>query len=61
VVQVAGGPSGTTNKGSKYTVQNAPEGLQSVTATHANGESYSGFVTIVAGSTVTLNITLGSP
>ncbi|NOR19836.1 MAG: S8 family serine peptidase [Xanthomonadales bacterium] len=57
-IVVAGGPSGTTNKGGKYTVQNAPEGSQSVTATHSSGEFYSGSVTIVAGATATLNITL---
>jgi hypothetical protein len=57
-VQVVGGPSATTNKGGKYTIQNVPEGLQSVTAFHASGGSFEGTVTIVAGSTVTLNITL---
>jgi hypothetical protein len=57
-VQVVGGPSATTNKGGKYTIQDVPEGLQSVTTFHASEGSFSGTVTIVAGSTVTLNITL---
>jgi hypothetical protein len=57
-VQLAGGPSGNTNKRGKYTVRNAPEGVQSVIATHASGESWAGSVTIVAGATVTLNIEL---
>lgn len=57
-VQVVGGPSATTNGGGKYTIQNVGEGLQSVTASHASAGSFSGTVVIVAGSTVTLNITL---
>lgn len=57
-VQVVGGASGTTNKGGKYTVQNVPEGLQSVVATHASGQSWSGPVTIVTATTTTLNIRL---
>ena len=58
LVQVVGGPSATTNGGGKYSIQNVPEGLQTVTAVHASEGSFSGTVTIVAGSTVTLNINL---
>jgi len=57
-VQVVGGPSATTNGGGKYSIQNVPEGLQTVTASHASAGSFEGTVTIVAGSTVTLNINL---
>ena len=57
-IQVVGGPSANTNKGGKYTVQNVPEGLQNIIATHASEESWSGAVTIVNGSTTTLNIRL---
>lgn len=57
-VQVAGGPSATTNKGGKYTIQNIPAGTQDVTAFHASEGGYLGEVTILDGSTVTLNITL---
>ncbi len=53
-----GGSSGNTNKGGKYTVRDVPEGVQSVIATHASGESWSGSVTIVSGVTTTLNIKL---
>jgi hypothetical protein len=58
VVQVTGGPNSNTNKGGKYTVQNVPEGLQSVIASHPDhGNTTPIQVTIPAGSTVTLNIT----
>ena len=56
-VQVFGGPSATTNKGGKYTIQNVPEGSQSVIASHPDyAETTPIPVTIIAGATVTLNI-----
>jgi hypothetical protein len=59
LVQVAGGPSATTNKGGKYSIQNVPEGAQNVTASHSNYSDTGPLaVNIVAGSTVTLNITM---
>ena len=59
LVQVLGGPSATTNKGGKYNIQNVPEGQRSVTASHPDySDSDPVPVTITAGSTETLNITL---
>ena len=57
-VQVVGGPSAITAKNGRYTIRDVPEGLQSVTAFHSSAGSFSGTVVIVAGSMVTLNITL---
>jgi hypothetical protein len=57
-VQVLGGPSATTNKRGKYTIQNVPEGLQSVTVTYPGYADFLEMVTITTGSTTTLNITL---
>ena len=58
LVQVLGGPSATTNKRGKYTIQNVPEGLQSVTVTYSGYVDFLEMVTITTGSTTTLNITL---
>ena len=58
LVQIVDGPSATTNKGGKFTIQNVPEGVQNVTATHVSAGSYSGSVTIQVGVTTTLNINL---
>jgi hypothetical protein len=59
LVQVTSGPGVTTNKGGKYTIQDVPEGPQMVVASHPDhGETDPIPVTIIAGSTVTLNITL---
>ena len=56
-IQVIGGPGASTNKGGKYTVQNVPEGLQTVIVSHPDhGDSSPVQVTIPAGVTVTLNI-----
>jgi hypothetical protein len=58
LVQVIGGPSATTNKRGKYTIRNAPEGPQFVVTSHpdyANTDPIP--VTIIVGTTVTLNIT----
>jgi len=56
-IQVTGGPAATTNKGGKYTIQNVPEGLQSVIASHPDySDATPAPVTIIAGATVTLNI-----
>ena len=58
LVQVVGGPSATTNRGGKYTIQNAPEGPVDVIGSLTGYSDFSGPVTVAAGSTVTLNITL---
>ena len=57
-VQVAGGSSSDTNKGGKYSIQNVPEGSQSVTASRDGYLSQQKFVTVNAGGAVTLNFTL---
>lgn len=57
-VQVSSGPSATTNKGGKYSIQNVPEGPQSVTASLSGYIDSTDTVTITAGSTATLNISL---
>jgi len=54
-VQVLGGPSATTNKGGKYTIQNVPEGVQSVTAYKSGAIDSTLTVTISVGITATLN------
>jgi len=56
-VQVLNGSS-VTNNGGKYTVQNVPEGTQSVTASKDGYVSQQQFVNVNAGSSVTLNFTL---
>jgi hypothetical protein len=57
LVQVIGGPSATTNKGAKYSIQNAPEGPQFVVASHPDYADTDPIpVTIIVGTTVTLNI-----
>jgi hypothetical protein len=57
-VQVLGGSSSDTNKGGKYSIQNVPEGTQSVTASRDGYLSQQKFVTVSAGGTVTLTFTL---
>jgi hypothetical protein len=58
LIQVISGPNTNTNKGGKYTIQNVPEGLQSVIASHPDHSDTSPIpVTITAGATKTLNIT----
>ena len=59
VVQVVGGASATTNKGGKYSIQPVAEGQQFVVASHADYlDTDPMAVTITAGATATLNITL---
>jgi hypothetical protein len=53
-----GGQSATTNKGGKYTIQNVPEGSRDVIATKTGFSDTPGTVEIIAGSTVTLNISM---
>jgi iron complex outermembrane receptor protein len=57
-VQVLGGPSATTNKGGKYSIQNVAEGLQTVTASKSGSIDFEDTVTITAGSTATLDFRL---
>ena len=57
-VQVLGGPSATTNKGGKYSIQNVAEGLQTVTASKSGYVDSEDTVMITAGSTATLNFSL---
>ena len=59
VVQVVGGASATTNKGGKYSIETVAEGQQFVIASHADYSNTNPIaVTITAGATATLNITL---
>jgi hypothetical protein len=59
MVQVVDGPSATTSKNGRYTVQNVAEGQQFVIASHPDYSDMSPVeVTITADSTTTLNITL---
>ena len=59
VVQVVGGASATTNKGGKYSIQTVAEGQQFVIASHADYSDTNPIaVTITAGATATLDITL---
>ena len=59
LLQVVGNSSATTNKGGKYSIQNVAEGQQFVIASHANYSDTNPIaVTITAGATATLNITL---
>jgi hypothetical protein len=53
-----GGQSATTNKGGKYTIQNVPEGSQDVIASKTGFSDTLDTVEIIAGSTVTLNISM---
>jgi hypothetical protein len=53
-----GGQSATTNKGGKYTIQDVPEGSRDVIATKTGFSDTPGTVEIIAGSTVTLNISM---
>ena len=55
-VQVLGGPSATTNKRGKYTIQSVPEGVRTVTASKAGFEDFEEQATIMAGSTTTFDI-----
>ena len=57
-VQVDGGPSSTTNKGGKYTINNVAEGAQSVTASKPGYVDSTVSVTIIAGSNTTQNFDL---
>jgi hypothetical protein len=57
-VQVLGGSSSLTNKGGKYTIQNVPEGLQTVTASKTGFLSQQKDVNVAAGGSMTLNFTL---
>jgi hypothetical protein len=47
-----------TNKGGKYTIQNVPEGLQTVIASKPGFMSQQKDVSAVANATVTLDFTL---
>jgi hypothetical protein len=59
VVQVVGGASATTNKGGKYSIQTVSEGQQFVIASYAGYNDTNPIaVTITAGATATLDITL---
>ena len=57
-LQVLGGTSSVTNKGGKFTIQNVPADLQTVVATKSGFLSQQQYVTVIAGSHVTLNFTL---
>lgn len=62
LVQVDGGPSATTNNGGKYSIQNVPAGLQTVTASLGGYEDETVVdVTITAGSTTTQDFSLTPP
>ena len=57
-VQVLGGSSSVTNKGGKYSIQNVPEGTQSVTASRVGYLSQQQFVNVSAGGSATLDFLL---
>ena len=57
-LSVLGGTSSLTNRGGKYTIQNVPAGLQTVTASKAGYTSLEQDVDVLAGGTVNLNFTL---
>jgi len=57
-VQVAGGTSSLTNRGGRYTIQNVPDGPQTVTASLTGFLSQTQDVVVIAGGTVTLNFVL---
>jgi hypothetical protein len=57
-IDVSGGSSAVTNNGGKYMVQNVPEGTRQVTASHPDFAPEVELVTVVAGSTITVNFTL---
>jgi len=56
-VETNTGQSTTTNRAGKYTLRNVPEGSRTVTATKG-GSTGSDIVLVVAGQTVTLDLTL---
>jgi choice-of-anchor B domain-containing protein len=58
-VQVQGGTSSLTNKGGRYTIQNVPEGTQTVTASGPGLLPQEREVVVIAGGTVTLDFVLG--
>ena len=57
-VQVLGGSAALTNKGGKYSIQNVPDGPQTVTASKAGYLGQQKEVIVTAGSTETLEFTL---
>ena len=57
-LQVPGGTASLTNRGGKYTIQNVPSGLRSVTASKDGYADETQQVSVLAGSSVTLNFTL---
>ena len=57
-LQVMGGTSSMTNKGGKYTIQNVPGGIQTVTATKTGFLPQEKDIFVNAGGSVTLNFTL---
>ncbi len=57
-VQVNGGTSSLTNKGGRYTIQNVPDGLQTVTASMPGFLPQTQDVDVIAGGTVTLDFVL---
>ena len=57
-LQVVGGTSSQSNKGGKYSIQNAPAGVQTVIATKAGYITQQQEVTVVAGANVTLDFVL---
>jgi hypothetical protein len=57
-LQVLGGTSSLTNKGGKYTIQNVPAGLRSLTASKDGYEDDTLPVRVFAGVSVMLNFTL---
>ena len=59
-LSVLGGTSSLTNKGGKYTIQNVPAGLQTVTASKAGYTSLEQDVDVLAGGAVNLNFTLST-
>jgi choice-of-anchor B domain-containing protein len=58
LVQVLGSSSASTNKGGKYSIQNVPEGLQTVMASRSGYLSQQQTVNVNAGGSVTLDFTL---
>ena len=57
-VQVLGGSSSDTNRGGRYSIQNVPEGLQTVIASKDGYLSQQQAINVIAGSSVTLNFAL---
>ena len=54
----ANGPSATTNKRGRYSIQNVAEGLRIVTASKSGFTDFEDTVTLTAGSTATLDFSL---